>query len=157
MSDKPDKIVVKQSRFTPEELAARNRLLGLDETPATQPVRFYSEEELDEMYERDPLAATRISRDQEMAKRQATAGRKPDPNAPPPDRNELIKVLDEARQILLRDGGDLELVDVKGSIVRVRMKGNCVGCPNSVLDLKNVVEKIVMKHFPQVTEVQNTF
>ena len=157
MADKTDKIVVKQSRFTPEELAERNRLLGLDETPMAQPVRFYSEEELDEMYEQDPLAATRISRDQEMEKRQATANRKPDPNAPPPDREELIKVLDEARQILLRDGGDLELVDVNGSIVRVRMKGNCVGCPNSVLDLKNVVEKIVMKHFPQVTEVRNTF
>ena len=151
-----DKITIKQRRFTSEELAERNRLAGLDEMPV-QAIRFYSEEELDAMYERDPLAATRISREQEMAKRRAAETRKPDPNAPPPDRDELIKVLEEARRILLRDGGDLELVDVKGSVVQVRMKGNCVGCPNSVLDLKNVVEKIVMKHFPQVTAVQNTF
>ena len=140
-------------RFTPEQLAERNRLAGLDD----QPVRIYSEDELDEMYERDPLEATRISRDQEMAKRHNVASRKADPNAVPPDWNELVTVLEEARKILLRDGGDLELVEIKGSVIRVRMKGNCVGCPNAVMDLKNVVEKLVIKHFPQVTEVHNTF
>lgn len=140
-------------RFTPEELAERNRQAGLENAP----VRIYSEEELDEMYERDPLEATRISRDQEMAKRNLAASRKPDPNAPAPDWDQMVTVLEEARKILLRDGGDLELVEIKGTVVRVRMKGNCVGCPNAVMDLKNVVERIVMKHFPQVTEVHNTF
>lgn len=157
MSDRLDKIPVKHNRFSVEELAERNRLMGLEEATLSQPMRFYSEDELDELYEQDPLTATRISRDQEMAKRKLNAARKPDPNAPPPDWDTLIEVLQEARQILLKDGGDLELVEVKGSVVRVRMKGNCVGCPNAVLDLKNVVEKIVMRHFPQVTEVHNTF
>lgn len=147
---------IKIHRFTPEQLAERNRLAGLDDAPV-HPVRIYSEEELDEMYERDPLEATRISRDQEMAKRNLAASRKPDPNALPPDWDQLVTVLEEARKILLRDGGDLELVEIKGTVIRVRMKGNCVGCPNAVMDLKNVVEKLVMKHFPQVTEVHNTF
>jgi len=147
---------IKIHRFAQEELAERDRLAGL-ETAHVQPVRIYSEEELDEMYERDPLEATRISRDQEMAKRNIAASRKPDPDALPPDWNQLVTVLEEARKILLRDGGDLELVEIKGTVIRVRMKGNCVGCPNAVMDLKNVVEKIVMKHFPQVTEVHNTF
>jgi len=48
-------------------------------------------------------------------------------------------------------------VEISGTIVRVRLKGACVGCPNSMLDLKNVVEKIVRRTFPQVTEVQNTY
>lgn len=147
----------KKTRFSPEELEERNRLAGLEEVAGqTHTLRFYSEDELDEMYERDPLAAMRISREQEQAKRHADA-RETDPNAPPPDREDLLEVLEEARRILLKDGGDLELVDVQGSIVRVRMKGNCVGCPNSVLDLKNVVERLVRRHFPQITEVQNTF
>jgi Fe-S cluster biogenesis protein NfuA len=69
----------------------------------------------------------------------------------------LIQVLEEARAILLRDGGDLELVEISGTVVRVRLKGACVGCPNSMLALKNVVEKIVRRTFPQVTEVKNTY
>lgn len=157
MSDQPNIIPIKHTRFSAEELAERDRLMGLEATSPTQPIRLYSEDELDALYDQDPLTATRISRDQEMAKRKISAARQPDPNAPPPDRDVLIDVLQEARKILLKDGGDLELIEVKGSIVRVRMKGNCVGCPNAVLDLKNVVEKIVMRHFPQVTEVQNTF
>jgi len=157
MSDPLNIIPIKHTRVSDEELAERDRLTGLEEASLTQPMRFYSEDELDALYEQDPLTATRISRDQEMAKRKINAARKPDPNAPPPDWDVLVNVLQEARQILLKDGGDLELVEVKGSVVRVRMKGNCVGCPNAVLDLKNVVEKIVMRHFPQVTEVQNTF
>ncbi len=143
-------------RFTPEELAERNHAAGLDADPA-QPVHIYTEDELDEMYEHDPLTATRISRDQEIAKRNKVASRIPDPNALPPEWDEMVTVLEEARKILLRDGGDLELIEIQGTVIRVRMKGNCVGCPNAVMDLKNVVEKIVTKHFPQVTAVHNTF
>lgn len=149
-------IPVTHIRYTTEELALRDKLAGLEsEAPAEQ--RFYSEQELDELYERNPVAAMRISRAQEIARRQARSAFQPDPNAPPPDWDELVKVLEQARSILLKDGGDLELVEITGSIVRVRMKGNCVGCPNAVLDLKNVVEKLVKRHFPQVSAVRNTY
>lgn len=139
-------------RFNIEELHLRNQAAGLE----TAGERVYTEAELDELYETNPLEAMRISRAQEEARRNRPI-QPMDPNTPPPDRESLIKVLDEARKILLKDGGDMELVEIKGSMVRVRMKGNCVGCPNSVLDLKNVVERLVKQHFPQVTEVVNTF
>ena len=138
-------------RFSKAELQARDSQAGLEGEEHT-----YTEPELDELYEVDPIKAMRISREQQVAKRNQSAV-PADPNMPPPDREELIKVLDEARRILLKDGGDMELVEIKGSVVRVRMKGNCVGCPNSVLDLKNVIERLVKKHFPQITEVVNTF
>ena len=155
MADIKD-IPVTHIRYTAEELALRDKLAGLEsEVLAEQ--RFYSEQELDELYERDPVAAMRISRAQEIAKRQANAAFQPDPNAPPPDWDELVQVLEQARSILLKDGGDLELVEIAGPVVRVRMKGNCVGCPNAVLDLKNVVEKLVKRHFPQVSAVRNTY
>ena len=138
-------------RFSKEELFTRDSLAGLNDTHRT-----YTEDELDALYELDPLKAMRISREQALAKRKQ-ADVLVDPNSPPPSREALIEVLEEARRILLKDGGDLELIEIKGSVVRVRMKGNCVGCPNSVLDLKNVIERIVKKHFPQITEVVNTF
>ena len=147
MTDTAKPIPIK--RFSAEELAARDREMALDDT------RWYSEEELDELEERDPLQAARIA--QRQARLEKLRPYQASGEAPPLTEAALVQVLEEARAILLRDGGDLELVEISGTIVRVRLKGACVGCPNSMLDLKNVVEKIVRRTFPQVTEVQNTY
>ena len=141
--------IIPIKRYSAEELAARDREMALDDT------RWYSEEELDELDERDPLLAARIAQRQagiEKLRPYQASG-----EAPALTEAALVEVLEEARHVLLRDGGDLELVEIAGTVVRVRLKGACVGCPNSMLDLKNVVEKIVRRTFPQVTEVQNTY
>jgi len=129
----------------------------MNESPLKLDAPFYTEEELDALYERDPVAALRISREQHRLQRELAAAGRADPNAPLPGVEEVRTVLEEARRILLRDGGDLELVELAGSVVRVRLKGNCVGCPRSVIDLKNVVEKLVRNRFPRITEVRNVF
>lgn len=141
--------IIPIKRYSAEELAARDREMALDDT------RWYSEEELDELDERDPLLAARIA--QRQARIEKLRCYQASGEAPPLTEAALVEVLEEARHVLLRDGGDLELVEIAGTIVRVRLKGACVGCPNSMLDLKNVVEKIVRRTFPQVTEVQNTY
>ena len=136
-------------RFSTAELAQRDAEMGVDDA------RWYEEDELDELETRDPLLAARIAQRQtriEKLKPYAATGA-----APPLTREALTDVLEEARAVLLRDGGDLELVEICDTVVRVRLKGACVGCPNSVLDLKNVVEKIVRRTFPQVTAVQNVY
>ena len=46
----------------------------------------------------------------------------------------------EIRPALRQDGGDLELVDVDGNIVKVRFRGACSGCVVSAITLKDVVE-----------------
>lgn len=46
----------------------------------------------------------------------------------------------EIRPALRQDGGDLELVDVDGDIVKVRFRGACSGCVVSAITLKDVVE-----------------
>lgn len=118
---------------------------------------FYTEDELDALYETDPMEALRISRRQALLRRQLEAAGSADPDAPMPSREQLTPLLQKIRQVLLQDGGDLELIGIEGGTVRVRMKGACVGCPRSVLDLKNVVEKAIRQQFPQVREVANTF
>ncbi len=119
-----------------------------------EPIRFYTEEELDELEAVDPDKAYRIARAQAMAERKR--GAHPREVGGPPDPRKVREAVEDVRQILARDGGDIELVDIQGSIVRVRMKGACVGCPNSVIDLKNVVEKVVGA-VPGVAEVHNVF
>ena len=142
-------------RYTAEEMRERNRLAELDQIPAGYRERWYTEAELDELYERNPRESLEVSRRQELARREAVQEEIRDP--PPLTEEGVRDALEEARRVLLRDGGDLELVALEGTVVRVRLKGACVGCPNSVLDLKTVVEKTVRRRFPQVTEVRNSY
>jgi len=113
---------------------------------------FYTEDELDALERTDPRAALRIAREQAILKKrleqEVPAG------ARMPDDNEVRETLNEARQILMRDGGDLEFVSLAEGVLTVRLKGACAGCPRSALDLKNVVEALLRKRFPALREVR---
>ena len=63
-------------------------------------------------------------------------------------------VLEKIRVGLKRDGGDIELVDVKDSIVYVKLKGACGTCPMSTLTLKNWVEANLKREIPEINSVQ---
>jgi toxin CptA len=125
--------------------------------PAPRNPPFYTEEELDALYERDPAEAMRISRCQAALMRELAAARVADPDAPPPTEMIVREALEQARRVLLRDGGDLEFVALEDNALKVRLKGNCVGCPRSVLDLKQVVECGMRQRFPQIIRVENIF
>jgi NifU-like protein len=49
-------------------------------------------------------------------------------------------VLDEVRPMMLADGGDVELFDVDGDLVKVILKGTCGSCPSSTATLKDAIE-----------------
>lgn len=126
-----------------------------DRKPIDPP--YYTEEELDALYEQDPVRALKVSREQALLRNKLVAAKPGDPDAPAPSVEAIKEILQEARRILLRDGGDLEFVTFEGSVLRVRLKGNCVGCPRATLDLKNVVEKLVCSRFPQISAVKNLY
>ena len=52
--------------------------------------------------------------------------------------NEVIEK--EIRPALERDGGSIELADIEGNIVKVRLKGRCAACHNAGLTLSKLVE-----------------
>jgi len=63
-------------------------------------------------------------------------------------------VLDKVRPYLVRDGGNVELVEVgEDGIVKVKLVGACAGCPHSKMTLKNGIEKILKQEVPEVKEV----
>ena len=64
-------------------------------------------------------------------------------------------VIDKIRPMLQADGGDVELVSVEGSVVKVRLKGACKGCPMSQMTLKNGIERFVKKEVPKVDRVES--
>jgi Fe-S cluster biogenesis protein NfuA len=63
------------------------------------------------------------------------------------------EVLDKVRPYLVRDGGDVELVEVDGGTVKVKLVGACAGCAHSQMTLKNGIERILKQEIPEVTEV----
>jgi Fe-S cluster biogenesis protein NfuA len=62
-------------------------------------------------------------------------------------------VLDKVRPYLVQDGGNVELVEVDGGTVKVKLVGACAGCPHSKMTLKNGIEKILKQEIPEVKEV----
>ena len=63
------------------------------------------------------------------------------------------KVLDELRPFLLADGGNVEVVEIDGPIVKVRLQGACGSCPSSTMTLKMGIERKMREMIPEVSEV----
>lgn len=118
---------------------------------------FYTEEELDRLERHDPVAALRIAREQAQLRRQLASQPVEGAATAEPDAAGLEAVLAEARQILRRDGGDIEFVAIENTVLTVRLKGSCSGCPRAPLDLKQVVEALVRRRYPQITAVRNQY
>ena len=64
-------------------------------------------------------------------------------------------VLEKVRPALQADGGDVELVDVEGGVVTVRLTGACHGCPMASVTLKNGIEALLKKEIPSVERVES--
>jgi len=68
-------------------------------------------------------------------------------------REQVEKALVKIRPMLERDGGSVELVDIEGSVVKVRLTGACHGCPMSQMTLKAGIERIILQEVPGITQV----
>ncbi len=55
--------------------------------------------------------------------------------------NQIQATLESLRSYLQEDGGDVELVDIEGDRVLVRLKGSCGSCASSLITLKEVIEE----------------
>jgi Fe-S cluster biogenesis protein NfuA len=70
-------------------------------------------------------------------------------------RERVEEVLEEVRENLKRDGGDVELVDVTpDGIVRVRLQGACSHCPMAQVTLQMGIERAIKEKIPEVKSVE---
>jgi Fe-S cluster biogenesis protein NfuA len=63
-------------------------------------------------------------------------------------------VLDELRPYLMSDGGNVEVVDIDGPIVQLRLQGACGSCPSSTMTLKMGIERRLRERIPEIAEVK---
>lgn len=68
-------------------------------------------------------------------------------------REKVEQALAKVRPMLERDGGNVELIDVEGTVVKVRLTGACHGCRMSQITLKSGIERIIKQDVPEITEV----
>jgi len=68
-------------------------------------------------------------------------------------RDKVEEVLNKIRPSLMRDGGNVELVDVNDGTVKLKLTGACAGCPMSTMTLKMGIERILKQEIPEIKEV----
>ncbi|WP_413176006.1 NifU family protein [Anabaena azotica] len=63
-------------------------------------------------------------------------------------------VLDEMRPYLMSDGGNVELVELDGPVVKLRLQGACGSCPSSAMTLRMGIERRLKEMIPEIAEIE---
>ena len=71
-------------------------------------------------------------------------------------REQVEQVLEQIRQTLRMDGGDIALMDLneEEGVVYVQLNGACAGCPHAQATLKMLVERNLVELVEGVTRVE---
>ncbi len=64
------------------------------------------------------------------------------------------EALNKVRPMLQADGGDIELVDVAGKVVKVKLTGACGCCPMSQMTLQMGVQRAIKDAVPEIERVE---
>ncbi|HNR69151.1 MAG TPA: NifU family protein [bacterium] len=67
--------------------------------------------------------------------------------------DKISEALENIRPMLQADGGDVQLVEVKDGVVKVRLRGACGSCPMAQMTLKMGIERELKRRIPEVVEV----
>ncbi|CAN5759403.1 NifU family protein [soil metagenome] len=62
--------------------------------------------------------------------------------------------LDSVRPYLGSHGGDVELLEIDGDVVRLKFAGSCKSCPSSAVTLELTVEDAIRAAAPEVTSIE---
>ncbi|MCQ3979482.1 MAG: hypothetical protein DPW09_39190 [Anaerolineae bacterium] len=66
----------------------------------------------------------------------------------------VSRVIDMVRPYMQSHGGDVELVNVNGETVFVKLHGACNGCSMSAVTLRNGVEESLREHVPEIKHIE---
>jgi Fe-S cluster biogenesis protein NfuA len=62
--------------------------------------------------------------------------------------------LAQVRPFLESHGGNVELLEIVDGVVKVRLEGNCHGCPSSAATLKSRIEEAIYAAAPDVVRIE---
>jgi Fe-S cluster biogenesis protein NfuA len=62
--------------------------------------------------------------------------------------------LEEVRGYLQADGGDMDVVSIEGTDVRLKLKGACGGCPHATMTIKQGIERVLREQVDEKITVE---
>jgi Fe-S cluster biogenesis protein NfuA len=65
----------------------------------------------------------------------------------------VLRALEKVRPYLHSHGGDVEFLNVKDGVVRLKLLGSCGSCPSSSVTLKNAVEETLYEAAPDIEKI----
>ncbi len=68
-------------------------------------------------------------------------------------KQQVLTLIEKVRPYLVRDGGDIEVINVEDGIVYVKMLGACDGCMALDVTLKQGIETLLLENVPGVIAV----
>lgn len=66
----------------------------------------------------------------------------------------VADIIAEIRPFIQSDGGDIELLKIEDNVVYVHLSGACIGCPSSMVTLKQGVEVRIKEDIPEIESVE---
>ena len=66
---------------------------------------------------------------------------------------QVLTVIERIRPAIQSDGGDIELLEVADNRAKVRLTGNCVGCPSAQMTLYMGIEMALKEEIPEFEEL----
>jgi Fe-S cluster biogenesis protein NfuA len=73
---------------------------------------------------------------------------------PVPLDERVQRALDSVRPYLKSHEGGIEIVEIAGDVVTLRLEGNCKGCPSSTATVKLAIERAILERVPEIKEVR---
>jgi Fe-S cluster biogenesis protein NfuA len=64
------------------------------------------------------------------------------------------RALEDVRPHLRSHGGNVELLGVEDGVIRLRLQGNCHGCPSSAETLRHLIEQAIYEAAPDARAIQ---
>ena len=66
----------------------------------------------------------------------------------------IAGALERVRPYLASHSGDVRLLGVEDGVVRLRLEGNCHGCPSSTVTMKLAIERAIEEAAPEVVRIE---
>lgn len=73
---------------------------------------------------------------------------------PVPLEARVLEALEDVRPYLQSHGGNVELLEIRGGVARLRLQGSCQGCPSSTMTLKLAIEEAIRKAAPELEGIE---
>ncbi len=73
---------------------------------------------------------------------------------PPDARLQAAAILEDARAYVQSHGGDIEILDVEGGIVHLRLLGACQECPASAITLQQNIHTALQNGLPGFQKIE---